>query len=44
MKGLERFDALVEAFSALPGVGKKSAMRFAYFVTMSDSFAGMRAS
>lgn len=42
MKGLERFDALVEAFCSLPGVGKKSAMRFAYFVTMTDSFAGMR--
>lgn len=44
MKGLERFDALIEAFYSLPGVGKKSAMRFAYFVTMSDSLAGMRLS
>lgn len=42
MRGLERFDALVEAFSKLPGVGKKSAMRFAYFVSVGDSFAGMR--
>lgn len=42
MRGLERFDALVEAFSKLPGVGKKSAMRFAYHVSIADTFLGMR--
>lgn len=39
---LEKFNDLVDAFSKLPGVGKKSAMRFAYYVTMQDSFCGMR--
>ncbi|MBN7287410.1 MULTISPECIES: recombination mediator RecR [Campylobacter] len=41
-KGLEKFNELVDAFGKLPGVGKKSAARFAYFVSMQDSFAGLR--
>ncbi len=43
MKGsLEKFENLVEAFSSLPTVGKKSAMRFAYHLVLKDSFAGMK--
>ena len=41
-RGLEKFNELTESFAKLPGVGKKSAARFAYFVCMQDSFAGLR--
>ena len=41
-RGLEKFNELTESFARLPGVGKKSAARFAYFVCMQDSFAGLR--
>jgi len=33
---------VVECFEKLPGVGKKSAIRYAYFVSLSDSFLGLR--
>jgi len=42
MRGLERFNRLVEAFEGLPTVGKKSALRFAYHVVLNDSFAAMK--
>ncbi len=42
MKGLEKFNELVDAFAKLPGVGKKSALRYAYFVSLQDSFGGLR--
>ncbi|MCD8213438.1 MAG: recombination mediator RecR [Campylobacter sp.] len=41
-KGLEKFNELIDAFGKLPGVGKKSAARFAYFVSTQDTFAGLR--
>lgn len=41
-KGLEKFNELVAAFEKLPGVGKKSAQRFAYHVCLSDSFGGLK--
>lgn len=41
-KGLEKFNQLVEAFEALPTVGKKSALRFAYHIVMNDSFGGLK--
>lgn len=41
-KSLEKFNELVDAFSKLPGVGKKSATRFAYFVSLQDSFGGLK--
>lgn len=41
---LESFHNLVEAFSSLPTVGKKSAMRFAYHVVLNDSFGAMKLS
>lgn len=40
--GLEKFNELVEAFGKLPGVGKKSAARFAYFVSLQDTFGGLK--
>lgn len=36
----EKFDELVACFSRLPGVGKKSAQKYAYFVTLGDPFLG----
>ncbi|CAD7289139.1 recombination mediator RecR [Campylobacter suis] len=41
-KGLEKFNELVDAFARLPGVGKKSAQRYAYFVSLQDSFGGLK--
>lgn len=41
-KGLEKFNELVAAFEKLPGVGKKSAQRFAYHVCLGDSFGGLK--
>ena len=34
--GIDKFDDLVECFEKLPGDGKKSAIRYAYFVSLSD--------
>ena len=36
----EKFDELVACFSRLPGVGKKSAQKYAYFVALGDPFLG----
>ncbi len=41
-KNLEKFNNLVEAFEALPSVGKKSALRFAYHLVLNDTFSGMK--
>ncbi|MSN95788.1 recombination protein RecR [Campylobacter sp. FMV-PI01] len=41
MKNLEKFENLVSSFEKLPGVGKKSALRFAYHVSLVDSFSGL---
>lgn len=38
---LDKFDELVASFQKLPGVGKKSALRFAYFIVLQDYFAGI---
>lgn len=38
---ISKFDELVEAFGKLPGVGKKSALKFAYFVSIENSFFGL---
>ena len=42
MNGLEKFQRLIEAFENLPSIGKKSATRLAYYLCMSDQFAGMK--
>jgi recombination protein RecR len=39
---LQKFDRLVEALTTLPSVGKKSALRFAYHLTLIDTFGAMR--
>ena len=41
MKKLEHFDRLVEAFGKIPGVGKKSAIKYAYYVALQDPFFGL---
>lgn len=41
MKKLEQFDKLVEAFGKIPGVGKKSAIKYAYYVALQDPFFGL---
>lgn len=42
MRGLEKFNNLVEAFESLPTVGKKSALRFAYHLVLNDTFTAMK--
>ncbi len=39
---IEPFENLVEAFNALPGIGKKSAIRLAYHIAMVDGFSGVK--
>ncbi len=43
-KGLEKFNNLIDAFSQLPSVGKKSATRFAYHLVLSDPFLALKLS
>jgi len=43
-KGLEKFYDLVESFEMLPTIGKKSALRLAYYVVTQNSYAGMKLS
>ena len=37
---ISRFEELVASFARLPGVGKKSAQKYAYFVALGDPFFG----
>ncbi len=39
---IEPFENLVEAFHALPGIGKKSAVRLAYHIAVEDGFIGIK--
>ena len=41
-RNLSKFNALVEAFEALPTIGKKSALRLAYYITYQNTFVGMK--
>ncbi len=41
-KGLEKFYNLVEAFEMLPTIGKKSAIRLAYYIVTENTFIGMK--
>lgn len=41
MKELDKFEELVDAFCKLPGIGKKSALRFAYYVSIENPFFGL---
>jgi len=39
---IEAFENLVEAFGALPSIGRKSAVRLAYHAVMEDGFSAMK--
>ncbi|MDR0467943.1 MAG: recombination mediator RecR [Campylobacteraceae bacterium] len=39
---LEKFNNLIDAFSSLPTVGKKSALRFAYHLVLNDTFCAVK--
>ncbi len=39
---IEAFENLVEAFVSLPSIGRKSAIRLAYHLTMEDGFGAMK--
>lgn len=39
---IEAFENLVDAFGALPSIGKKTAVRLAYHAVMEDGFAAMK--
>ncbi|QOR62405.1 recombination mediator RecR [Sulfurovum sp. ST-21] len=39
---IEAFENLVEAFGALPSIGKKTAIRLAYHAVMEDGFAALK--
>jgi recombination protein RecR len=41
-RSLEKFNRLVECLEALPSIGKKSAVRLAYFMVMEDNFSAMQ--
>jgi len=41
-RDLEKFNNLLDALQELPTVGKKSALRFAYHMVLSDSFAALK--
>jgi len=42
--GLKKFYDLVESFEALPTIGKKSAIRLAYYIVNENSYAGLKIS
>lgn len=39
---IDKFNNLVDAFSSLPTVGKKSALRFAYHLILNDTFSAIK--
>jgi len=39
---IEAFENLVDAFCALPSIGRKSAIRLAYYAVMEDGFVAMK--
>ncbi len=41
-KGLEKFYDLVESFEMLPTIGKKSAIRLAYYIVTQNSYTGIK--
>ena len=43
-KGLEKFNDLVESFEMLPTIGRKSALRLAYYIVTENSYTGMKLS
>ncbi len=41
-KSLEKFNYLVECLEELPSIGKKSALRMAYYMAMQNNFSAMK--
>ena len=41
-KGFKKFDELVKSLETLPTIGKKSAMRLAFYMVMEDSFNALK--
>lgn len=41
-KGLKKFYNLVESFEMLPSIGKKSAIRLAYYIVTENTYIGMK--
>lgn len=41
-KSLDKFNRLVQALEELPSIGKKSALRMAYFMVMQDNFSAIK--
>ena len=41
-KNIEAFENLVNAFQEMPSIGRKSAIKMAYYLLMEDSFAAMK--
>lgn len=42
MKGLEKFNELVQSFASLPTIGRKTAMRLAYHICVKNTLEGMK--
>ncbi|EAL4066318.1 recombination protein RecR, partial [Campylobacter jejuni] len=42
VKGLEKFNELVESFANLPTIGKKTAIRLAYHLCINNQIDGMK--
>lgn len=42
IKGIEKFNNLVESFASLPTIGKKTAIRLAYYICTSNHLEGMK--
>ena len=40
-KGLDNFYSLVESFENLPSIGKKSALRLAYYIVYENTYSGL---
>lgn len=43
-KGLEKFNELVQSFASLPTIGKKTAIRLAYYICIKNPLEGMKLS
>lgn len=42
IKGIEKFNELVQSFANLPTIGKKTALRLAYFICMENNLSGVK--
>lgn len=42
MKGIEKFNELVQSLANLPTIGKKTALRLAYYICMENNLSGLK--